>query len=196
MLNGKATRKDKARLTGGLYCLEDVLTTQKQKDSAIKRTFKRLEKIAERKDKLGYNPYKGIFYLSHYFYVTDSICMVKVTYDKDIELSNTDYHIYSKVNVIEQVDQVRLLFNLYQDDDTERMTNNHNNRGLPAFDGFFDVEEDSEEIHIDPKRLGKLLDIFAINKVIPAITHSKNMIKLVGFNDFCRIEAVLMGIRK
>lgn len=172
------------------------MTTQKQKDSAINRTFKRLEKIVKRQDKAAYLPYHGIYYFDNYFYVTDSICMVKVTYTNEIDLPNTDHRAYSKVNVIGQVNQVRPLFNLYQDDDTERMTNNHNNRNLPAFDGFFDIEETSDDIHIDPKHLGELLDIFATNKVIPAITHSKNMIKLVGFNDFCRIEAVLMGVRK
>lgn len=172
------------------------MTTQKQKDSAINRTFKRLQKIAERKDKQGYNPYQGIFYFNHYFYVNDSICMVKVTYDKEVELSETDYSVYSRVNVIEQVDQVRPLFNLYQDDKTERMTHDHNSRGIRVFDRFFELDKPSDELAADPKRLGELLDIFATNKVIPTIETDRSRVKLTGINDFCHIEAVLMGIRK
>lgn len=171
------------------------MTTQKQIDSAINRTFKRLQKIADRKDKLGYNPYLGIFYLNSYFYVTDSICMVKVHYPS-ITIDSGDNDTYYKVNVIDCVDRVRPLFNLEQNDRTERMTRNHNDRGIMVFDRFFDMEKPTHKITVNPKYLKELLDIFATNKVMATMTNDRSMIKLDGTNDFCSIEAVLMGVRK
>lgn len=171
------------------------MTTQKQIDSAIKRTFKNLEKIAARKDKDGYNPYQGIFYNNSYFYVTDSICMIKVYYPS-ITIDNADNGVYYKVNVIEQLDKVRPLFNLEQDIKTEKMTHDHYNRDILIFDRFFEMNKPSNMIHIDPKRLSILLDIFAINKIIPSVTKDETKIKLFGSSDFCLMDAVLMGVRK
>lgn len=172
------------------------MTTQKQIDSAINRTFKRLEKIAARKDKLGYNPYQGIYYFNNYFYVTDSICMVKVFYGMSVEIPESFNDTYYKVNVLEQVNQVRPLFNFEQDIKTEAMTYDHNSRGIEIFDRFFEMSKPSEKIAIDPKRLSELLGIFAANRIIPFITNDASKIEIFGRNDFCSIEAVLMGVRK
>lgn len=172
------------------------MTTQKQKDSAINRTFKRLKKIAARKDKNGYNPYQGIYYFNDYFYVTDSICMVKVSYDAEMDIPGSFRDSYFKVNIIELVDQVIPLINLSQDDKTNRMNFDHNSRGIQIFDRFFDMGGLKNEIAIDPKRLSELLDIFATNKLISTVTQDASKINLFGSNDFCRMEAVLMGIRK
>lgn len=172
------------------------MATEKQIDSAINRTFKRLEKIAARKDKQGYNPYMDIYYFNDWFYVTDSICMVKVSYGKEMDIPGSYSNSYFKVNVMEQVNQVRPLFNLYQDDQTDHMTYDHMGRGIKIFDRFFEMKEPTDSIAVNAKRQGELLDIFATNKIVPELTHDASKIKLFGSNDFCHIEAVLMGIRK
>lgn len=171
------------------------MTTQKQRDSAINRTFKRLEKIAARKDKDGHNPYLGIYYFNRYFYVTDSICMVKVSYDEELVIPSTFHDSYYKVNVIEQLDQVKPLINLSTDHKTDEMNYRYHNHTDRALDKFFTLDEPTTYISVDPKRLKELLDLFEINKIIPTITQDTRRIKLHGCNDFCRIEAVLAGIR-
>lgn len=172
------------------------MTTQKQKDQAIKRTFSALEKIGKRKDNLGYNPYKGIYYFNDCFYVNDSVCMVKVKYYKEIELPNKENNTYYKVNVINEINQIRPLFNLCQDEQTEKMDAYRKRSNELVFDRFFNLDKVTDEIIIDPKRLNELLNLFSINKITPSITYDKHMLELKGFNnDYCLVEAVLMGIR-
>lgn len=171
------------------------MTTQKQIDSAIKRTFKRLEKISCRKDKLGYNPYQGIYYHNSYFYVTDSICMVKANY-RPVIVDSADNNTYYKVDMIEKPDRAIPIFNVLQDDKTKGMTYDHNSKGIQLFDRFFYMGKPSDEIAVDPRRLEELLIIFSINKLIPTITQDVSRIRLFATNDFCSMEAVLMGVRK
>lgn len=172
------------------------MTTQKQIERAINRTFKRIEKIAARKDKNGYNPYQDIYYYNDYFYVTDSICMVKVSYGNEIEVHDSYRDSYFKVSIIDRFDYVRPIFKLIEDDKTKHMSYDHNGRGIKILDRFFEMKTPNNEISIDPKRLSELLDIFTINRIIPTITNDASKINLFGSNDFCHIESVLMCIRK